>query len=464
MADFPRIVPLTVAAALLMENIDAGVIATSLPAIARDLGEDPVTLKLALTSYLLSLAVFIPISGWVADRFGPLNVFRGAILVFMLASLWCGFSASLEHLVAARALQGAGGAMMIPVGRAILLRTIRRDQIVNAMVYLTVPALIGPLIGPPLGGFITEYFQWRWIFWVNIPVGVAGLILATLYMPNIREDVRIPLDFAGFLLSGLGLSALIFGMSGFTGRLLPEGVAPAMGIAGILLLVLYVIHARRHPHPILDLKLLDIGTYHLSLLGGMMFRISAGALPFLLPLLLQLVFGYDAFASGSITFVAAIGAISMKFAAKPLLQHFGFRTILLWNTLTTAGFMAIFAVLPQATPVWLLMAVILLGGFFRSLQFTSLGAIAYADMPQENISQASTLFSAIQQTAIALGVAFAALSLEAGRYWRGGGLIQADFSLAFIVMAIFVLVSGWVYWRMPVDAGQAVSGHRSKFP
>jgi EmrB/QacA subfamily drug resistance transporter len=229
-APFPRVVPLTVAAALLMENIDSGVIATSLPRIAQDLGEDPVTLKLALTSYLLSLAVFIPISGWVADRFGPRNVFRIAIIVFTVASVWCGFSYSLEHLVAARALQGAGGSMMIPVGRAILLRAVPKAHIVNAMVYLTVPALIGPLIGPPLGGFITEYFDWRWIFWVNVPVGILGLALATAFMPNIREEARVPLDLLGFLLSGIGLSAFIFGLTGSrasaAGCCRPESLPP----------------------------------------------------------------------------------------------------------------------------------------------------------------------------------------------------------------------------------------------
>jgi EmrB/QacA subfamily drug resistance transporter len=465
MAAFPRAVPVTVAAALLMENLDSGVIATSLPRIARDLGEDPVTLKLALTSYLLSLAVFIPVSGWMADRFGPRNIFRLAILVFTVASVWCGFSQSLEHLVMARALQGAGGAMMVPVGRAILLRAVPRAQIVNAMVYLTVPALIGPLIGPPLGGFITEFFDWRWIFWVNVPVGVLGLAMATAHMPNIRDDVRVPLDGLGFLLSGLGLAALIFGLTGFSGRLLPHGVAPAMAGLGLVLLILYVFHASRHPHPILDLGLLGIDTYRASITGGALFRIGAGALPFMLPLLLQLVFGFDAFASGSITFVAAIGAIAMKFVAQPILRQFGFRRVLVCNALIAAGFLAIYGFFAPGTPVWLIILAILLGGFFRSLQFTSLGAMAYADMPQERFSQASTLFSAIQQTAIAAGVALAAFSLESTRAMRGGGeLAQSDFAIAFAIIAALTAVSAVIHWRLPADAGQAVSGHRAKFP
>ncbi len=465
MAAFPRIVPITIAAALLMENIDSGVIATSLPQIARDLGEDPVTLKLALTSYLLSLAVFIPISGWVADRFGARNVFRVAIIIFTVASIWCGYSNSLEHMVMARALQGVGGSMMIPVGRAILLRAIPREQIVNAMVYLTVPALVGPLIGPPLGGFITEYFDWRWIFWVNVPVGIIGVALATAFMPNVREDVRVPLDVLGFFLSGIGLSALIFGLTSFSGRLMSGAVAPAMAALGVVCLVAYYFHARRHPYPILKLDLLHIPTFRVSVLGGAMFRIGAGAIPFLLPLLLQLVFGFDPFASGSITFVSAVGAMSMKFVVQPILRRFGFRTILLWNSIIAALFVLVNGFFTATTPMWLLMTILLFGGFFRSLQFTSLNAVAYSDMPQADVSQASTLSSAIQQTSIAAGVAFAAFTLETVRDFRGDGvLVQQDFTIAFCLIAAVTAISVLVFRTMPADAGAAVSGHGGKYP
>jgi MFS family permease len=233
---------------------------------------------------------------------------------------------------------------------------------------------------------------------------------------------------------------------------------------GFVLLVIYVIHARRHPHPILDLTLLKIQTYRTSIIGGSLFRIGAGALPFLLPLLLQLVFGYDAFASGSITFVAAIGAMSMKFVAQPILKTFGFRRILIWNAFIVALFFVIYALFQPGTPVWIIMAAILLGGFFRSLQFTSLGAMAYSDMPDTRVSQASTLFSAIQQTAIASGVALAAYSLETARHFRGGGdLVQQDFSIAFAIVAALTAVSAYVFWLLPHDAGQAVSGHGGKF-
>jgi Na+/melibiose symporter-like transporter len=283
-------------------------------------------------------------------------------------------------------------------------------------------------------------------------------------MPNLRDDFRVPLDATGFLLSGLGLSALIFGLTGFSGRLLPGGVAPALLIGGLVLLSLYVFHARRTAHPILDLGLLRIGTFRASLLGGILFRIGAGGIPFLLPLLLQLVFGYDPFSSGSITFVAAIGAISMKFVAQPILRRFGFRSILLWNSLISAVFVIAFAFFVPGVPVWLIMAVILVGGFFRSLQFTSLGAIAYADMPQEKVSQASTMFSAIQQTAIAAGVALAAFSLETTRHLRGEvSLASDDFAVAFGIIGVITAASFIVFWRMPHDAGEAVSGHRSRF-
>ena len=309
------VVPLVAAAALFMENMDATVIATSLPAIARDLNEDPVILKLAFTSYLIALAVFIPISGWAADRYGARNVFRGAIVVFTLASAACGLANSLEWLVAARAAQGIGGAMMTPVGRLILLRSVPKNQLVQALAYLTVPALIAPVIGPPLGGFITTYFQWRWIFWINIPVGVLGLVLASLYMPDLKAEKMPPLDIAGFLMSGIGLSSVIFGFTVMGRDMLPSFAAPALVIFGTLLIALYIRHARRTPHPILDLSLLNIPTFRQSMTGGTLFRMTIGAIPFLLPLLLQVGFGLDPFASGSLTFAAAAGAMLMKLTA-----------------------------------------------------------------------------------------------------------------------------------------------------
>ncbi len=297
------VTPLIIATALFMEQLDGTVLATALPAMAADLHEDPVALKLALTSYLLSLAVFIPLSGWAADRFGARRVFRAAIVVFTFGSILCGLSNSLGAIVVFRIVQGLGGAMMTPVGRLVLLRTAPRHELVRAMAYLTIPALIGPMIGPPIGGFIATYFHWRYIFWVNVPIGALGVALVTRFIPDLREEWSPPLDIAGAILSGVGLSCLVFGFT-IAGR----GFAPTTVVAlivalGAAALFAYVRHAKRTPYPIVDLDLLQIPTFRAAVFGGFLFRIGLGATPFLLPLLLQAGFGLSAYEAGLLTFM-----------------------------------------------------------------------------------------------------------------------------------------------------------------
>jgi MFS family permease len=318
------IVALTVACALFMENLDSTVISTSLPAIAEDLHEHPISLKLALTSYLISLAIFIPASGWAADRFGARTIFRVAILIFILGSILCGISTSLPGLVGARVIQGLGGAMMVPVGRLLLLRSVERSELVNALSYLTVPALLGPMTGPLLGGFITTYFHWRWIFWINVPIGAIGIILATVFVEDVREEVAWPLDVTGFLLCGLGLASLLFGLGGIGRGLMSWQAAVNLAGFGIFALVAFGLHARGAVFPLLDLKLLSISTFRASVAGGSLFRIGIGSIPFLLPLMLQTGFGLTAFHSGSITFIASVGAMAMKATAPRILRLFGF--------------------------------------------------------------------------------------------------------------------------------------------
>ena len=302
---------LIIATALFMENMDGTVLATSLPAIAADLHQDPIVLKLALTSYLLTLAVFIPASGWIADKLGARTVFCSAIIIFTIGSVLCGASNSLGTLIAARVFQGLGGAMMVPVGRLVLLRSVAKSEMVDALAYLTVPALIGPVVGPPLGGFITTYFHWRWIFWINVPIGLLGLLLSLRFIQNVREREVAPFDFKGFLLSGLGLLSLIFGLTVVGRGLVPLSVVAGLILGGIALLWLYVGHARRTPNAILDLSLLELPTFYAGVVGGFLFRLGIGALPFLLPLLLQIGFGLTPFQSGSLTFAAAAGAMAI---------------------------------------------------------------------------------------------------------------------------------------------------------
>lgn len=454
-----RALTLVVASALFMENLDSTVIATSLAAIASDLGVDPITLKLAFTAYYVALAIFIPISGWCADRFGARQVFRAAIAVFSLASIGCALAWNLESLVAARFCQGVGGAMMVPVGRLILLRSIPKRDLVPAMAWLTVPALFAPLIGPPLGGFITTYYHWRGIFWLNVPIGILGLFLASWLVPNIRETVVRPLDVRGFLLTGIGLSLILFG-STLAGRSLADApLAWSMVAMGLLLIGLYVLHARRTPWPLLDLSLLKIPTFRTALLGGLLFRAGIGAVPFLLPLMLQIGFGMTPFQSGMLTFAAAIGALAMKLSAAPILRRFGFRRVLLVNGVISSALLGCTGLFTSATPGAVILTVLAVAGFFRSLQFTSLNTLAFADVEQSAMSRATSFNAVVQQLSLSGGVALAALLLELFSLGRHGELIADDFRWSFFVIGLLALGSTLAYLKLDPWAGAEVSGH-----
>ncbi len=453
------LIPLIVACALFMENLDSTAISTALPAIAASLGESPLKLSLAITAYLFSLAVFIPISGWVADRFGARRVFRLAILVFMLGSVLCSFVGSLFGFVLARMLQGMGGAMMVPVGRLVLLRSVAKADLVQAMAWLTVPALIGPVMGPPLGGFITTYLHWRWIFWINLPIGVLGIILVTRFIPDLREEKSPPLDLLGFLLSAVGLVGLVFGFETIGRDLVPWSTTFLLLAVGITGVVLYVLHANRTLYPVIDLALLGIPTFRASVLGGLLFRIAIGATPFLLPLMLQAGFGLSAFNSGLLTFAAAAGAMLMKLTAGPILKLFGFKRVLMVNALIGAVFIAASGLFTPRTPHLLILVVLLAGGFFRSLQFTSINTLGYADIERAQMSRATSFASMMQQLSLSIGVGTGALVLHLAVAARGGEQLAAgDFAPAFFTVAVIGALSALVYLPLPADAGAEVSG------
>ena len=455
------VVPLIVACALFMENLDSTVIATALPSIAESLGEDPLRLNLAITSYLLSLAVFIPLSGWVADRYGARPVFRAAILTFTLGSTCCGLSNSLSALVASRILQGLGGAMMVPVGRLVMLRTVPKSELIRAMSYLTVPALLGPVLGPPVGGFIVTYSSWRWIFYINLPIGLLGIVLATLFIEDVREPAVRPLDLKGFILAGLGLSGLMFGFETAGRGVLPHWLVAAMIGGGLAALVLYGLHARLSTAPIIDLALLRIPTFATAVTGGSLFRIGVGALPFLLPLLLQLAFGLSAFNSGLLTFASAAGAMTMKMTAAPIIRALGFRRVLIGNAVISSAFIMSYALFTPMTPHWLILAALLAGGFFRSLEFTSINTLAYADVPPELMSRATSFQSMAQQLSISIGVGIGALLLHVMVLWHGRSMLgSADFTVAFIAVGMISLASVRWFLRLAREAGAEVSGHR----
>ena len=453
------LLPLIIGAALFMQTLDSTVISNALPTMARSLRQDPVTLNLAITAYLLSAAVFLPISTWIADRFGARNVFRAAIVGFAASSLLCGVSQNLIELVGARMLQGVAGALMLPVGRLILLRSVPKSELVRAMSYLTMPALLGPILGPPIGGFIVTFSSWRWIFFINIPMGVLGVVLTTLFMPDVREAVKEKLDIRGFILTGCGLAGLVYGFDNLGKSMLPFAVVAAMLIGGAICGALYVFHARRTPNAILDLSLLKIKTFTASTVGGLFSRLVIGASPFLLALLLQLGFGLSAFQAGLLTFAGAAGALLMKTTARPIINWFGFKRILIVNAVMVAILSGCYALFRVTTPHWILLLTLLVGGFFRSLQFTALNAIGYADIPQRLMSRASSLASMFQQLAQSLGVGLAAMLIHYTLAWRHSAkLTAADITPAFAIVAALSLVAIFFFVALPSDAGAEVSG------
>lgn len=453
-----RLLPLIVATALFIENMDSTAIATSLPMMAADLHVEPVDLRLALTSYMLALAVFIPISGWVADRFGARPTFMAAIGVFLLGSLGCAATGTLDGLVAARFLQGMGGAMMVPVGRLVLLRSIEKSELVRALSWLTIPALLGPMLGPVLGGFITTYSHWRFIFLINLPMGLLGIYLAWRHIPLLRATVG-PLDWRGLLLSGVGLAAATLGLSTL-GRPAGGATASLACVAlGLVSLAVYVGHARRHPHPLIDLGLFRLPTFRVAVLGGGLFRVGIGAIPFLLPLMMQLGFGLDPLQSGLITFTSAAGSMFMKTLAAGILKRFGFRPVLVVNAVAASLLVCVIGMFRPDMAYALLVGTLLAGGFFRSLQFTSLNAIAYAEVSQAQMGQASSLAAMMQQLALALGVTVGgyALSLASAATGRPVEAL-VNFELAFLTVGLISASSFWMMRRLAPDAGAEMSG------
>jgi EmrB/QacA subfamily drug resistance transporter len=459
-----RLMAVIVATALLMQNIDSTVIATALPAIAKSFHADPLHMSVTLTSYLISLSVFIPASGWVADHFGSRRVFRAAIVIFTFASVLCGFATSLWFMVAARILQGLGGAMMVPVGRLVLLRSVSKLQMISAMSWLTMPALVGPILGPPLGGFIVTYFSWRLVFDINIPIGIIGVIAVSLFIPDLREPDRGGrLDFSGLLLTGLAMAALMAGFETIGRHLMPLGWTLLSFGVGIIAVCVYALHAKRHPHPVLDFSLLQIPTFANSVVAGSLFRIAVGALPFLLPMMLQIGFGKSPLQSGLVTFASAAGAIAMKPAAQPMLRRFGFRTTMVINGALGALFIALCAAFTPAWPPLLISGLLLVGGFVRSLQFTAFNTIAYSDVPRARISAATSLYSTIQQLTLTLGIVVGAAVLEASAalhdHSNGAPAGPADFAAAFLLVGLIGGASVPVCARLSAAAGEAVSGH-----
>lgn len=455
------ITPLILAVALFMEQMDSTVIATSLPAIAADLGTSPVALKLAVTSYLVALAIFIPISGWMSDRFGAKNVFRAAIVVFALGSIACAFAGSIHAFVAARFFQGVGGSMMTPVGRLLLVRSTPRNRLVSAMAWLTIPALVGPIMGPPLGGFLTTYLSWHWVFWINVPISVIGLALVTRFLPEGAPRTPRPIDIPGFLLSAIAFAGFVFGLSVISFPTLPVTVGYTTLATGVLSGLAYLAHARRARHPLLDPAMFRrYPLFRTAILGGTLFRIGVGAIPFLLPLMLQVGFGLTPFQSGMLTFVAAVGALASKFVAQWVFQTFGFRNALATTALVGAATTAVNGTFTPATPATLIMGFLLVGGVLRSVTFTGVNAMVFSDVDDADSAQATAINAVVQQISLATGVAVAGAVLDLAGRASGQTLALGDFHAAFFVVSAISALATLVFLALPADAGAAVSGHR----
>jgi EmrB/QacA subfamily drug resistance transporter len=458
-----RYLPWVVATALFMEQLDSTIVNTAVPSMAASLGVTPLSLKAVVASYIVSLAVGIPISGWIADRFGTRRTFSTAVALFTLASVACGLSVNVTMLVAARILQGLGAAMMTPVGRLAIVRTFAKSELLVAMNFVIIPALIGPLLGPTVGGLIVLWVSWREIFFVNVPMGIAALAIIHRYMPDYRGDAPRPLDFVGLVLFSSGMAILSWLLEIFGEHQISALEGGVLLLTSLSLLAAYVWHAHQVAHPLLRLALFELRTFRVSVAGGFVTRLGIGGMPFLLPLLYQLGLGLPAWESGLLTMPTALAAMGMKFLSSRLLRRYGFRSILIANTIFVGTTICLFSLVTPATPLALIVLLALAQGFFNSLQFSSINGMGYADIAPADSSMATSIASTMQQLSLSFGLACG--SLIAG--WYLGGVPQTD-ALAvtsalhrtFLTVGALTMLSSLAFWTLRPGDGENVSRGR----
>ncbi|HZX26450.1 MAG TPA: DHA2 family efflux MFS transporter permease subunit [Telluria sp.] len=460
-----RYLPWLVATALFMEQLDATIVNTAVPAIAASLQVAPLSLKAVVASYILSLAVFIPVSGWIADRYGTRRVFATAIAIFTFASILCGLSVNTPMMVAARLLQGVGGAMMMPVGRLTIIRTFPKAELLNAMNFVIIPALIGPLLGPTLGGLIVHWLSWREIFFVNVPVGLVALYYVWRHMPDYQGSERRQLDLTGLILYASGTAILSWLLEVFGEHTLDPVTGTLMLALSVGLLLGYVAHARERVHPLLRLSLFKVRTFRVAVLGGFVTRLGVGGLPFLLPLLYQVGLGLPSWESGLLMMPAAVAAMGMKAISARVLARLGYRQVLVLNTVLIGATIALYSLVDGRTPLYVIVGIGLMQGFFNSLQFSAMNSLAYADVEEQDSSMASTISSSFQQLSMSFGLAAGTLVTA----WFLGHVPQTDraqvtFALhrGFLTLAVLTALSSLTFWRLRRNDGESVS--RGKLP
>lgn len=458
------VLPWLVAVALFMENLDATILNTAVPTMSHSLGVEPLSLKSVLTSYTLSLAVFIPVSGWMADRFGTKRVFSLAIVLFTIGSLLCAVAVNPPMLVVSRIIQGMGGAMMMPVGRIALVRSFPRSEMLRITTYVIIPALIGPLIGPSLGGAIIHWFSWRIIFLLNVPFAMIGLWLAYRHMPDFRDPAAPPLDRVGFVLFGAGVALLSYVLEVFGEHTLSPLVLGVMTVISAVLLAAYCRHSSKVTAPLLAVRLFVIRTFRVSVFGGFITRLGVGGMPFLLPLLYQIGLGFPPWQAGLLTIPLALAAIGMKVISRPLLARFGHRQVLIVNTVLLGVTITVFTQVGPGTSIWMIMPLSFMQGFFSSLQFTSMNTLIFADVEDKDASKASSIASTGQQMSASFGVAFASMLTA----WFLGGLDQTNpaqtvpaLHHAFLTMGVLTMISSATFWGLKSSDGDNVSRHHS---
>lgn len=457
---------LLVAGAFFMEFLDGTVIATALPSMALSFGVSAVDLNIGISAYLLTLAVLIPASGWIAERFGARNVFSAALLIFTLSSLFCGLANNVTEFVVMRVIQGIGGAMMVPVGRLAVLRSTSKDQLIKAIATLTWPALVAPILGPPLGGFITTYASWHWIFFINVPLGALAIFLAWRLIPNTTTTAKQPFDIKGFITMGVAMLCLVIGLELCSQQQINLTYALLLLAAGGIALWMAVRHLRDARFPMIRLSSLKVNSFKVTMRGGFIFRTTISAVPFMLPLMFQVGFGMDAFQSGILVLAVFAGNLMMKPATTPLIRHFGFKKLLIGNGLLTALSLLVCAFLTPSSPVILTMVMLFWGGLCRSMQFTGISTLAFADVPDTEMSSANTLFSTSLQLAAGLGVTLGALSIRAGEFIaHEAGIASVPgiaFRLGFVIIALVTALAVIDIARLAPDAGIAVSRKNKK--